>query len=110
MAGVFIHQARPVLADHHGIDHQRKREVLGRLRHGLDYFARAERAGLGGLRRDVVDYSANLCGNQIRRKAVDSRDAQCVLHGDQGCDGFSIDSEAVKSFEIGLESRAATRV
>ena len=108
--GIVRQQCPAVLADHHRIHYQRKREGGRRARDRFDHRRRSERAGFCRCRRDVLEDGVQLLEHELRRHHFDTGDAQAVLHGEQGDDRFAIASELMEGLEVRLNPRAAARV
>src|SRR2546423_1220754 len=97
-------QGRSVLADHDRIDYQGKCESRGGIGDGFHDGATAERSRLGGGWRNVVENGIQLLEDKLRRQALDTIYALSVLHGEQREDGFAVDSELMKRFEVSLDA------
>ena len=100
-------QRLPVFADHDGIDYQREPEIGRRRGDGLHDLAVAARAGLGGVRRNVLQNRGQLGQHQFRGHAIHARQAHGVLHRQQGDHGFAVHTELMKCFQVRLDTRAA---
>ncbi len=99
-----------MLADHDGIDHQRKFELCGGAGDGFDDGAIAQRSRLGGVGRDIFEHGVELLQDELRLQALDAIDAHRVLHGQQREDSLAVDSELVEGFEIGLNASPAAGI
>ena len=97
-----------MFADHHGIDDEfYAADGLG---HRFDDRRRAQRSGLGGMGRYVIENGFDLLTDQFRIEEFDTADGLCILDGDQRQYRLAVDAELVKSFEIGLDAGAAAGI
>ena len=77
---------------------------------GFYDFPIAERPRLDGHRRDVAQDCVDLLAHKIRRQALNALNSKRVLHRDERDDCLTVNTQLVKSFEIGLNTGAAARI
>src|SRR5579871_148528 len=95
-----------VLADKNGVDDERKPEISRGGRDGFDDGAVSQRAGFGGGGWNIIDHGAQLVHHQDWCETFDALKRDGVLHRDERDDGFAVDTELMKGFEIGLNAGA----
>ncbi len=106
-SSLLRHKRLTVLADHHGINHERKFEILRLFSYKTDNLKIAERSRFCRCGRNVFQYCFQLSGNDIRRKDFHGAHFLCVLHRQQSDNTLAIDSPLVKCFQVRLDSRSS---
>ena len=104
--GLVRHERLPVLADHHGIDYERKFEIraFSATRRTISRLPSAPVFAAAG--RNILQNCFQLRCNDIRGKDFHGADFLRVLHRHQRHNAFAIDSPLVKSFQVRLDSRS----
>ena len=101
-------ERRAVFADHDGVND--KRRIADGVGNGFDNCRGAEGAGLGGVGRDIFENGVDLLADEFGIEQFDAGDGLGVLDGDEGEDGFAVDTELMKCFEIGLDAGTAAGI
>jgi hypothetical protein len=79
-----------MLADHHGVHYQRKREVVGAPGNRLDDFAGTKGAGFCRVRWEVRQYGIQLGEDETQRQRFHRVHAAGILYGQQGQDAHAV--------------------
>lgn len=106
---VVRQEARPVFANHHGVDHK-VWQSRGNARDAIDDGSIAERPCLHCLGRDVVEHCDGLREDEIGIERHHAVDVRRVLDREQRHHRFAVDAVLVKRLEIGLQTGASGRI
>ena len=106
--GFVAQQLGPTLGHHHRIDHEPGDSVItDRIRHRLDDRGRREHAGLGRAYFQVAHDRVDLRADELCGQLEDVRHVDSVLRGDRRDRRRAVHAERRKSFQVGLDTRAA---